>query len=171
METRWIAAILARDLDTWRKEILAFPDEASLWATLPGVANSAGTLTLHIAGNLSHFIGAVLGASGYVRDREREFAARDLSRAELLATLDEAGHAVQAALGDSRPIDLEAPYPETVAGRYRVVTGDWLIHLVAHCAFHLGQLGYLRRIVTGNTTSMSGAGIADLATVRVVESR
>jgi len=169
METRWIAAIFARDLDTWRKEILAFPDEASLWATLPGVTNSAGTLTLHIAGNLSHFVGAVLGASGYVRNRDREFSARDVPRAELLAALDEAGQAVQAALGGSRSIDLEAPYPEAVAGRYRVVTGDFLVHLVSHCAFHLGQVGYLRRILTGDGVSTGAVGIPSLATAHEVK--
>lgn len=169
METEWIAAILARDLDTWRKEVLAFPDEASLWVTLPGVTNSAGTLTLHIAGNLSHFVGAVLGGSGYVRDRDREFGARDVPRAELLATLDAAARAVQVALGGSRPVDLDAPYPEAVAGRYRVVTGDFLMHLVSHCAFHLGQVGYLRRILTKDGISTGAVGIPSLATAQEVK--
>ena len=27
----------------------------------PGIANSGGTLALHLTGNLQHFIGAVLG--------------------------------------------------------------------------------------------------------------
>lgn len=170
MESRWIAAVLTRDLDTWRHEIEAFPDEASLWVAPSGVSNSAGTLTLHIAGNLSHFVGAVLGQTGYVRNREYEFGARDLPRADLLVALDHAKAAVEETLGSARAVDLDARYPETIAGRYRIRTGDWLVHLVSHCGLHLGQVGYLRRIITGENKAVTGAGITTLATLVPAES-
>ena len=46
------------------------------------------------------------------------------------------------------PEELDAEYPEPVAG-VRLNTGDFLIHLAAHLNYHLGQLDYHRRIVTG----------------------
>ena len=50
---------------------------------------------------------------------------------------------------------LSGLFPEPVGGA-RVETGMFLLHLAAHLAFHLGQAGYLRRILTGDQTS-SGA--------------
>ena len=66
-----IAALLVRDLEGFQREISLFPDDGSVWRTLPGVTNSAGNLALHVAGNIQYFIGAVLGGSGYRRDRDR----------------------------------------------------------------------------------------------------
>jgi hypothetical protein len=43
-----------------------------------------------------------------------------------------------------------------------VPTRLWLMHLSAHLAFHLGQAGYLRRIVTGDTRSSDPVRIAEL---------
>src|SRR5262249_48674793 len=52
--------------------------------------NSFGPLVLHLTGNLTHFAGARLGRTGYVRDREREFTEERLpAKAEALARLDE----------------------------------------------------------------------------------
>lgn len=164
MELRWIERILLRDLENIKAEIAAFPDDQALWTTPPGISNSAGTLALHAAGNLRHFIGARLGGSGYVRDRDREFAARGLTRDDVAAELELAVAAVRETLGGSRSIDLEAQFPEVVAGRFRVGTGDWLIHLTTHLAFHLGQIGYLRRFLTGGPSVVGHMGLGSLAT-------
>jgi hypothetical protein len=42
-----------------------------------GISNSAGNLCLHLIGNLNHFIGATLGNTGYVRNREQEFSSKE----------------------------------------------------------------------------------------------
>ena len=47
--------------------------EKQLWSKPVDPGNSIGHIVLHLTGNLNHFVGAQLGASGYVRDREREF--------------------------------------------------------------------------------------------------
>ena len=65
-----IARSLLRELDTLRREVEAYPDDESVWGLPPGAPNSAGTLTLHLAGNLQHYVGALLGGTGYVRDRD-----------------------------------------------------------------------------------------------------
>ncbi len=162
MVTLWIERILVRDLEAVKREIAAFPTEQSVWATPPGITNSAGTLALHLAGNLRHFVGGVIGGSGYVRNRPHEFAARNLPRSVLLEELEAARTAVTTALGSGRPIDLGAVFGEPVGG-FRVTTGDFLIHLATHLAFHLGQVGYLRRMVAESATSVGGVGIPELA--------
>lgn len=78
-----LIGIFERDLNQLEKEISLYPDEESLWTLQGQIKNSAGTLCLHLCGNLQHYIGAVLGKSAYVRNREQEFAARNLSRQEL----------------------------------------------------------------------------------------
>lgn len=158
-----IQVILQRELAAVRRSVEAYPADATLWAERPGLPNAGGTLVLHIAGNLQHYLGAVLGRSGYHRDREAEFARRDVPREVLLAELDAAAVAIDrgvAALGDG--VDaLEKPYPEAIAGR-SVATGDFLVHLASHLAYHLGQLDYHRRVVTGSGAGVGAIGVREL---------
>ncbi len=93
----YVAAVLDRDLRTLSREIAAYGDERDLWRMAPGVPNSAGTLALHLAGNIQHYLGARLGGTAYVRDRPAEFAERGVPRAELLARVEAARAAVRAA--------------------------------------------------------------------------
>ena len=60
---------------------------------------------------------------------------------------------------------LEEDFPEVVGG-VRVATGEYLIHLVSHFAFHLGQLDYHRRVVTGQTRGVDAVRAAELSTAR-----
>src|ERR1051325_5327382 len=92
-----IRTILLRELRAVRREIEAYADDAALWAAPPGIGNSAGNLALHLAGNLQHFIGTRLGDTGYVRNRDAEFARRNVDRAEILAELDAARSAIERA--------------------------------------------------------------------------
>ncbi|MGZ8391951.1 MAG: DinB superfamily protein, partial [Gemmatimonadales bacterium] len=89
-----VAAILDRDLRTLRREVEAYPDDRGLWQGVPGIPNVAGTLVLHLAGNLQHYIGACLAQTGYVRDRPAEFARRDIPRSELVRDIEAARTAV-----------------------------------------------------------------------------
>jgi uncharacterized damage-inducible protein DinB len=156
-----VRTILVRELRALRRAVEAYPDEASLWRLPPGVPNAGGTLVLHIAGNLQHFVGAVLGGTGYRRDRDAEFSRREVPRAALLAEVDEAIEAVERGLHALSDEALAAPYPEAVGGR-TFTTGAWLVHLAAHLAFHLGQLDYHRRVVTGDPRSIGAVAVAEL---------
>ena len=157
-----IRAILVRELRTLQRELEAYEDESQIWALPPGITNSAGTLALHVAGNLQAFVGAVLGGSGYVRDRRAEFQRRDTPRAELLAEIDTTIQAVGAALATLPAEKLDEPFPLEF-GDLQVVTGDFLCHLSAHLAFHVGQVDYHRRVVTGDSTSVAPVAIPELA--------
>ena len=160
-----VAAILDRDLRALRREVEAYPDERGLWQEVPGISNVAGTLVLHLAGNLQHYLGARLGQTGYVRDRPAEFARRDVPRSELLRQIDAARAAVKAALSRVAAIDLDTEFPEAMAGK-RVGTGDYLIHLTTHFAYHLGQIDYHRRIVTGNAFAVDAIRPGELSSAR-----
>jgi len=154
-EREWISLLLTRELSAFSRELELFQDEALIWATAPGISNSAGTLTLHVCGNLQHYVGAVLGNTGYVRDRDLEFSARDLPRPLLQASLAETTEVVRTVLAGLPDQKLRADYPDILGGP-RLPTDLFLLHLTAHLAFHLGQAGYLRRVLTGANES-SGA--------------
>ena len=141
-----LKTVLLANLATLRREVEQYPDDASLWRQLPGLANPGGNLALHLAGNLQCFIGGHLGRTGYVRDREREFAARDLSRDQVLQEVDAAARAVEGALAPLDDAVLEQPFPVPVDGR-PMLTGLFLTRLVSHLGYHLGQLDYHRRMI------------------------
>lgn len=131
-------------LSALEDELRQFPDDAALWKTTGSITNSAGTLALHLVGNLQHFIGAQIGRTGYVRDREREFSTRGLDRATLIAQCESAADMIRATLHDANAIDLDATYPLATFGEGRS-TGDVLLRLIGHFRYHLGQINYLRR--------------------------
>lgn len=162
MTPTWIAAILIRDLNTLKRELARYATEEDVWKTPPGVTNSAGTLALHLAGNLQHYVGARLGGTGYVRDRDAEFSRRNVSRAELCSEIDSAIAAVAGALRDETALEGGVPFPERVGG-YQVDAGDFVLHLVSHLAYHLGQVDGHRRIVTGESASVQAVAIGELA--------
>jgi hypothetical protein len=160
-----LAAMLDRDLRALRRELEAYPDERQIWQPVPGLPNAAGTLALHLAGNLQHYVGAALGGSGYVRNREAEFARRDVPRAELIAEIERARAAVAAGLGAVRAEDFDVEFPELIAG-CRIRTGDYLVHTAVHLAYHLGQVDAHRRVVTGNAEGVGAVKPAELGSAR-----
>jgi uncharacterized damage-inducible protein DinB len=153
-----LRVLLLRDLASLRQELEAYPDEAQLWATPAGISNSAGTLALHCAGNLQHFIGSCLGGSGFVRDREGEFARREVPRAELMAGLDAAAEVVRRVVDDLDSARLGEAFPFDFNGR-GIPTGRFLMHLATHLTYHLGQVDYHRRVVTGQGALAGVVGI------------
>lgn len=162
MRADTIRTVLLRELRAVAREVAAYPSDELLWKEVPGLPNPGGTLALHLAGNLSHYVGAALGGTGYVRDRDAEFATRGLTRAQVQARLEAASAAVAASLDGLADDRLDVEYPEVVAGR-RVRTADFLVHLVSHTGYHLGQLDYHRRMVAPQTGSAATISLAEMA--------
>jgi len=156
-----LRTLILRELRAVRREIERYPDDATVWRAVPGIPNTAGTLALHLAGNLQHFLGAALAGDGYVRDRDAEFSRRDVPRDELLAEVDRAREAVAVGMDALTDDALAGEYPEAIGGR-TFVTADMLVHLAAHLAYHLGQLDYHRRIVTGDGRTVNAVAAKDL---------
>jgi Protein of unknown function (DUF1572) len=129
-----------------RDEIEAYSNEADLWKIGGEITNPAGNLCLHICGNLQHFFGAVIGGDGYVRDRDAEFASKNVPRADLLAGIDAALASIRATLGKITDDDFAATYPVEVFGE-PMTTGFFLTYLATHLKWHLGQINYHRRLL------------------------
>lgn len=148
-----LSIFLIRELEAFQREIALFPDDESLWRTMPGITNSAGNLALHVSGNLRHFVGKVLGGTDYVRDRPTEFNQKAGTRSEVIEEIGSAIKVVREVLPGVPEDRLAAMFPEPVMG-VPMRTRRLLIHLPVHLAYHLGQAGYLRRALTGqNQTS------------------
>ena len=141
-----IQTILDRDLKRLEEEISLYPSEETLWTIAGTIKNPAGNLCLHLCGNLQHYIGAVLGGSDYIRNRDREFAARNISREALISEILKTKVAVRSALEKLDPKKLDDTYPEQVFS-YSMTTAYFLIHLTSHLGYHLGQINYHRRLL------------------------
>jgi len=157
-----IQILMSRELDSLKSEIELFPDDEIIWNVLPGISNSAGNLVLHICGNLKYFIGAVLGNTGYLRDRESEFNRKSGSRTELITDLLDTKEVVQNVLPGLSEKTLVDIYPKTVGG-IELACGRFLMHLAVHLSFHVGQVGYLRRILTGDNQSSGAVSLREIS--------
>lgn len=152
-----LSALFARDIARLIQELQAFPDTSAIWTTAPGVTNAAGTLALHLEGNLREYIGRQLGQIAYARHRPLEFSARDVAQSELITRLEAVKDMIPRVVNGLSESQLEAQYPEVIYGK-SISTRQFLIHLEAHLNYHLGQVDYLRRFLTGR-------GAIDLATL------
>ena len=142
-----LAALFRRDLTRLIQEVEAFPEDAMLWRTLPGIANSAGNLTLHLEGNLREFIGRQLGGVDYQRQRALEFSSSSLTARDLAVRIEHVRELVPPVIAALSAAQLAAPYPEKVLGA-PISTAQFVMHLYGHLSYHLGQIDYLRRMLS-----------------------
>jgi uncharacterized damage-inducible protein DinB len=146
MLNQLLITLYHRDLNKLKEELNAYGDEAKIWSVQDGISNSAGNLTLHLIGNLNHFIGATLGDTGYVRERDKEFALKNIPRHELLRSIDNTIEMIQKTLDGLTEADLDKDFPISVTPGDKS-TRFFLLHLVAHLNYHLGQINYHRRLI------------------------
>lgn len=143
-----LAALYNRDLTRLIQQLQAFPDDATAWRTLPGATNSAGNLTLHLEGNLREYIGRQLGGVAYQRTRPQEFALTGIPIADLVTRIEAVRALVPKVIASLSDEQMRATFPENVLGP-PITTQQFLTHLHSHLNYHLGQVDYLRRILTG----------------------
>lgn len=141
-----VCEIIVRDLQKLAMEVSAFKREENLWKIEGDIKNSSGNLSLHICGNLQHFIGAVLGNSGYIRNRDAEFSQKNISRENLLNEIELTVTAVKKGMNNLTDEELYKEYPLEKWNQHSS-KAFLLIHLTAHLNYHLGQLNYLRRVL------------------------
>jgi len=135
-----------RDLNKLKEEVLLYKNENDLWIVKADVKNSAGNLTLHIIGNLKHFIGAQLGKTGYIRNRDKEFSGKSISREKMISEVDEVISTLEKVLSKINDNDFDKEYPILFLGEKRTI-GYLLLTLLTHLSYHLGQINYHRRLV------------------------
>ncbi|WP_298759809.1 DinB family protein [uncultured Psychroserpens sp.] len=146
MLTDTLIKLYTRDLKALKKEVNAYTDERKLWLVTKDISNSAGNLCLHIVGNLNHFIGETIGNSGYVRQRDLEFSLKDVPREDLIKQVDDTIVVVSRVLKDLTESDLQKEYKRRVF-EDTMTTEYFLVHLVMHLSYHLGQINYHRRLL------------------------
>ena len=140
------SSLFERDLNILIEEISLYKNETDLWKIKEGISNSGGNLTLHLVGNLNHFIGATLGNTGYVRERDKEFSLKDIPRKQLVDDINNTSAIITNALSALSIDDLEKDFPVPINNKISA-TGFILMFLLAHFNYHLGQINYHRRLV------------------------
>lgn len=137
------------NLDQLIHEIELYNNEDDLWIVEEGISNSAGNLALHLIGNLKHFIGAVVGGTGYKRERDKEFSNKNIPRETILRELHETKEVIATSLNKLTDAALETEFPVTIPN-HQGTAGFQLIRLVGHLNYHLGQINYHRRLLAAN---------------------
>ena len=143
----YFAELFDRDLSRLRDEVKIFKNEDNLWRKADGISNTAGTLVLHLLGNLNYTIGALIGHNGYVRDREKEFSAIDIPQADLITDIEKLIEIVKPVLAELNQQKLDQQYPLVMFGEKS--TAFYLSIFYGHLNYHLGQINYLRRMLEG----------------------
>lgn len=138
--------LFERDLRRLEQEIILYKQGENMWIVRPGINNSGGNLCLHLMGNLNHFIGAALGNTGYIRQRDLEFSLKNVPRGEMLSSLQSIIEVVTNTLRNLPEEAFEQVYPLPKDGRI-LQTDFLLLHLLSHLSYHLGQINYHRRLV------------------------
>jgi len=144
--TESVKSLFTRDLNQLKKEIESYQNEEAIWKIDKDILNSAGNLSLHLVGNINHFIGSILGNSGYVRNRELEFSLKNIPKTELILQIEKTIKIVHSSLDQLSEEDLKKEYPIEALG-YPMTTEYFLIHLFGHLNYHLGQINYHRRLL------------------------
>jgi uncharacterized damage-inducible protein DinB len=99
---------------------------------------------------LQHFIGNVLGNTGYIRNRDKEFSVTHVPSAELIKEVQKTIQAVVSTLQSAPEINLEEEYtalPAHILGKEKLTKGFFLMHLISHTSYHIGQINYHRRMI------------------------
>ena len=138
--------IFERDLNKLKEEINFYKNERELWIIEKEINNSAGNLCLHLIGNLNHFIGATLGETGFIRDREIEFSAKNETRQNLINEIEKTMETVKSSLNKLSNDAFDKNFPVEKHGKV-VKMNFMLLHLLTHFNYHLGQINYHRRLI------------------------
>ncbi|MBV1924739.1 MAG: DUF1572 domain-containing protein [Flavobacteriaceae bacterium] len=138
--------IFEKDFNQLINEIDSYKNEENLWILDKEIKNSAGNLCLHLIGNLNHFIGAELGFTDYIRNRELEFSKKNVPKEQLKKQIEDTKQVVIVALSQMNGYDFEKIYPLIVFGT-QMTTQFFIIHLSTHLAYHIGQINYHRRML------------------------
>ena len=139
-----------RQLETRVRRIetcLAQLSDEQIWARRHETENAVGNLMLHLCGNIRQWIVGGIGGAAVSRDRDAEFACRELlPAADLLARL----HAVAGQAGNV----LDKVSPDQLSALRHIqgydVTGlEAIYHVVEHLAEHTGQIIWITKGMTG----------------------
>jgi hypothetical protein len=133
-------------LNQLKDEVKAYPNDGSLWKLSGDIKNTPGNLCLHICGNLKHNIGAIIGKTGYVRNRDAEFSRKNVPKNELLNEVDSTIDMISPVIDKLTDDDMKVEFPSDTFSQGGSI-GLIILRVAAHMGYHLGQINYHRRLV------------------------
>ncbi|WP_336517643.1 DUF1572 family protein [Pollutibacter soli] len=146
MITTVLIDLYDKELDKLEKEISLYESDEQLWKIGGDILNSGGNLCLHLTGNLQHFIGATLGDSGYIRNRDAEFKLKNIPKQKLLEEIANSKRIVTDTLEQISKKELDSNFPITFLDEPKS-TEYILVFFLSHLSYHIGQINYHRRLV------------------------
>jgi len=130
------------------RELAAPLSDEQFWQKPFPFGNSFGHLVLHLTGNLSYYIGAQIAQTGYVRDRDLEFAeSRHPAKSDVMRRFDDAVAMVIKTIQAQSASDWLREYSaqrEDATNRF-----DILFRCATHFHLHVGQMIYLNFQLNG----------------------
>ena len=142
-----ITSLFERDLNKLAEEINLYKNEEDLWKIKEGISNSGGNLALHLVGSLNHFIGATLGSTGYIRERDKEFSIKNIPRLQIVQDIKNTIEVINNTLSHLTNEDLKKDFPVPVGNKTSSMSYT-LLFFVSHLSYHLGQVNYHRRLIS-----------------------
>ncbi len=153
-----VCSAIARDLVRYYQEarqkihgLLEPLSDEQIWARPYPYGNSIGNLLLHLIGNLSYYIGAEIGGTGYVRNRPLEF--NDPARYPKLLVLQSFDAAIAVVVATLQQ-QTEADWGSAYTAKGMEDAGDRFtafLRCAGHLHHHTGQIMYLsKQLAIGN---------------------
>ena len=122
--------------------------DEQIWWRPNSESNSIGNLLLHLSGNARQWIVCGVGGAADARDRDAEFARREMiPREELRLLMKQTLREVDAALAQFNPDNLTET--RTIQG-LDVSVLEAILHVVEHFSMHVGQIVYITKHLTAH---------------------
>ncbi|MDP3775708.1 MAG: DUF1572 family protein [Gemmatimonadales bacterium] len=134
---------LVLELPAQIRECLGLLSDDQIWWRPNATSNSVGNLVIHLCGSTRHFLGRGVGGSGYVRDRDAEFAAKGpVPKAELMRMLDETAAETDRIIGG---LDEKRLLENTQNIEATMTVISAIMRMSHHWAYHVGQIVFVTK--------------------------
>jgi len=129
---------LLQDYQAKIERCLGLLNDEQIWWRANAESNSVGNLLLHLSGNVRQWIVVGLGGAADTRDRDSEFAQREvISQSDLAARLTQTLEEADATLAAFDPEKLLQKF--SIQG-LEVPALEAILHVVEHFSMHTGQI-------------------------------
>jgi len=122
--------------------------EEQIWMRPNEASNSIGNIILHLCGNIRQYAISALGDQTDVRERDKEFSAREgYTKLQLLTKLTETLSEAIAIMRSVDDVKLLKLYP---AQGFTYSGVGIIVHVTEHYSYHAGQIIFWTKQLTGN---------------------
>jgi hypothetical protein len=148
MITSLLIELYNNELDKLNDELMAYESDELIWKTIGDNKISAGNNCLIISGTLQQYIGSMIGEYEYMRNKEAELKAKNMSKERLAEEISNTRKVVIATLEEVSKMDLMKVFP-TTEFKEPVITEFYLLHLLKTLGFYNGQIAFHRQLIAG----------------------